>query len=612
MKLLLLPLLFSIALISAEIDIKLFEGNNQQEYYQEIKKGIQKVSAKELRSKVIIQEEILLLSKLEEAGQQKIQIEKYDYKVLIKKTIYSDEYHKVLTAAALIQNKQDQNTKRISDLQSKLLALKQSIEKITEKQKTKLLSYQLEFAYYKIQQKNLQRKVELLKTDREELVNALLGSIDRLHCNEKDLNKNVELLDIKIQSYLKEKILLKLEEEKGLIEENVKIGEIFEKLKSIDIKYQNALAKKISLKIQQIPCMLTIEKDKQFYNYISELETPISNITDNNEKSLFEEQIHILKGISKSKFGATKQFLGATKQESKEVFLSVYKFLTEPIFIFNERSISLFSLFKAIVLVILGFTTGVFYKRWIIRISRRWTDLSMMSIRLASNIGYYLIVLIFLMIAISSLGIDMSSISLIAGALSIGIGFGLQTVVSNLIAGIILMFERTIRIGDAIEIDNTTSGVVTDIRIRSTTIRTFDNIDIVVPNSTFIQNNVVNWTMEDKARRQHIPFSVAYDTEVEDVNNAILNALKDSDLFYIQNDSDRAPSIRMTMMNSSSVDFELLVWVEWDSKFKKISYKSDYLILIYNALRANNIKIPFPQLDLYIKQTITESIENGK
>ena len=171
--------------------------------------------------------------------------------------------------------------------------------------------------------------------------------------------------------------------------------------------------------------MLTTEKDKQFYNYISELETPISSITDNNEKSLFEEQIHILKGISKSKFGATKQFLGATKQESKEVFLSVYKFLTEPIFVFNERSISLFSLFKAIVLVIFGFTAGVFYKRWITRISSRWTDLSMMSIRLASNIGYYLIVLVFLMIAISSLGIDMSSISLIAGALSIGIGFGL-------------------------------------------------------------------------------------------------------------------------------------------------------------------------------------------
>ena len=206
----------------------------------------------------------------------------------------------------------------------------------------------------------------------------------------------------------------------------------------------------------------------------------------------------------------------------------------------------------------------------------------------------------------------MSSISLIAGALSIGIGFGLQTVVSNLFAGIIMMFERTIKIGDAIEISDVIHGVVTDIRIRSTTVRTFDNIDVVVPNSSFIQNNVVNWTMDDKIRRLHIPFSVAYDTEVEDVKNAVLGALDKSALYFIRNDNDRAPTIRMTMMNSSSVDFELLAWVEWDVKLKNVSVKSDFLILIYNALRANNIIIPFPQLDLYIKQAVTESIENGK
>ena len=212
------------------------------------------------------------------------------------------------------------------------------------------------------------------------------------------------------------------------------------------------------------------------------------------------------------------------------------------------------------------------------------------------------------MIAISSLGIDMSSISLIAGALSIGIGFGLQTVVSNLIAGIILMFERTIRIGDAVEINDLIHGVVTDMRIRSTTVRTFDNIDVVVPNSYFIQNNVINWTMEDKTRRLHIPFSVAYETEVQDVRKAILDALEKSSLHFIRNNNDRAPTIRMTMMNSSSVDFELLAWIEWDGKLKNGTLKSEFLILIYNALRANNIKIPFPQLDLYVKQSVSEKI----
>ncbi len=170
------------------------------------------------------------------------------------------------------------------------------------------------------------------------------------------------------------------------------------------------------------------------------------------------------------------------------------------------------------------------------------------------------------MIAISSLGIDMSSVSLIVGALSIGIGFGLQTVISNFIAGIIIMFERTIRIGDVIEINELLKGTVSDVRIRSTTIKTFDNIDIIIPNSSFIQNNVINWTLDDPSRRLHIPFGVAYGTKIEKVKEVVLKELFESNLIYIRGVKDKEPEIRMEMMNSSSVDLELLVWVKTNDK----------------------------------------------
>jgi small-conductance mechanosensitive channel len=227
----------------------------------------------------------------------------------------------------------------------------------------------------------------------------------------------------------------------------------------------------------------------------------------------------------------------------------------------------------------------------------------MMTIRLISNIGYYIIVIVFFMASVSVLGIDLTSLSLIAGALSIGIGFGLQTVVSNLIAGIIIMFERTIRIGDIIEIDNSVSGIVTDMRIRSTTIKTYDNIDIIVPNSSFIQNNVINLTLEDRIRRLHIPFGVAYGTEIQDVKKAVLDALDKSDLKFVRDDEDKKPDVRMTLMNASSVDLELIVWVSRGVKLKlkQISVESDFLILIYDALRKNNISIPYPQLDVHMK-----------
>jgi small-conductance mechanosensitive channel len=232
-----------------------------------------------------------------------------------------------------------------------------------------------------------------------------------------------------------------------------------------------------------------------------------------------------------------------------------------------------------------------------------------MAVRLITNMGYYFIILISFIIAFSSIGIDMSSMSLIAGALSIGIGFGLQTVVSNFIAGVILMFERTIRIGDVVQISDSLRGKVTDMRIRSTTIKTFDNVDIIVPNSSFIQNNVINLTLEDLSRRLHVPFGVAYGTKVDLVKDVILTELKNSGLVYVKNDAERAPEIWMTAMGQSSVDYELLVWVEWDNQYRPNAIMSDFLILIYGALNKHNIQIPFPQMDVYIKQ-LPEKILN--
>ncbi len=231
--------------------------------------------------------------------------------------------------------------------------------------------------------------------------------------------------------------------------------------------------------------------------------------------------------------------------------------------------------------------------------------MSDMSLKITSNVGYYLIIFIVFMIAISSLGIDLTSLSLIAGALSIGIGFGLQTVVSNLIAGIILMFERTIRIGDIIEIDSLLKGTVSDIRIRSTTIKTFDNIDIVIPNSSFIQNNVINWTLEDPpTRRLHVSFGVAYGTKIEKVKEVILKELLESNLNFLKGIEGKEPEIRMEMMNASSVDLELLVWVKANDKFRPSALKSDFLILIYNALFKHGIEIPFPQMDIHLDRKV--------
>ena len=597
--------LFTFTLFAASIDNKLYDDKDNASYFNEIKKQIDNSMAEKLKDEKLIQEELSQLLRVREVSEQKISLEPYNLKELNNITVNIESYYKALKQLSLFHYKVEKNSHINVDIQSKILFLKKMIENITETDKDKLLSYQLQFAYYKLQQKNIEIKTSLLQNEVLKIKEVLSKSLNNLSCSIATKNEEkISILEKKILNKKQELISKELQKEKSLIEENKLTETITKEISTLNSQYQNLLSEKISLYIMNTICFLQEKNNPDFYKLINNTQDIIINITDETEKKLFQLELNFLKDIAKVELGHSKLIFGATVQQSKDAIAKIQEFLLSPLFIFNERSISLFSLFKALIYIVFGFLLGILYKRWILKITSRWKDISMMSVRLISNIGYYLIVLIFFIISISSLGIDMSSLSLIAGALSIGIGFGLQTVVSNLIAGIILMFERTIRIGDLIELNDVLSGTVTDMRIRSTTIKTFDNIDIVVPNSFFIQNNVINLTLEDRIRRLHIPFSVAYGTEIIDVKTAVLSALSTSSLFYIKYDEDKKPDIRMTLMNSSSVDLELIVWVNREIKLKNISIQSDFLILIYDTLRANNISIPFPQLDVYMKKML--------
>jgi small-conductance mechanosensitive channel len=607
MKLFSLFFFLSLSLFGASVDSRLYEGNERDAYYEEIKKQINKSLKDNSKNDATIKEEMLQLSRVKDASSKKIEVQKYDLKKFNVNSIDIKEYYKAISYIATLQNKQSVNAEFISGLQSKLLFLKKKIEDITEDEKVKLLSLQLQFAYYKLQQKNIDLRISLSQEEIIKIREALLSSFAKLNCDASlKIEEEISLIQSSILDKEQEIISKELQKEKALIEESNILDKIDASLSLLNSEYQELLRMNITLNMMKSLCFLKDKNNTQFYKITSDTQDIIDAISDVSERKLFLKEIDAIKKISKDAIGHTKLIFGATIEEAKEASLKIKEFILSPLFIFNERAISIFSLFKAILYVVIGFLLGVLYKRWMLRVTKRFKDMSMMSIRLMSNIGYYLIILVFLIVSISSLGIDMTSLSLIAGALSIGIGFGLQTVVSNLIAGIILMFERTIRIGDVVEISDVLTGTVTDMRIRSTTVKTFDNIDIVVPNSSFIQNNVINLTLEDRIRRMHIPFSVAYGSDISEVKSIVLEALNKSKLFFIRDDEDKKTDVRMTLMNSSSLDLELIVWVNRDLKQKNIPIYSDFLILIYDALRAKNINIPFPQLDVYVKEMLDE------
>lgn len=270
---------------------------------------------------------------------------------------------------------------------------------------------------------------------------------------------------------------------------------------------------------------------------------------------------------------------------------------------FDGTTVTLLMLIKFISIFVIGFILSWLYKNKIMKLSKVKSNLSSANRTILANLGYYIIIFLTIIISFNTVGLDLSSLAVVAGALSVGIGFGLQNIVSNFISGIILMFEKSIQVGHFVELENGVRGVVSDIRLRATTITTPEHIDILVPNSNFIQNNVTNLSLSDDLLRIRVPFGVAYGTDIADVEKVVLGAIENNPkLPHIRDEENIKPKIWMLNMNSSSLDFDLIVWVRGDYMQKMLSVTSLYLIEIYNVLNENNIVIPFPQMDLHIKE----------
>ena len=315
----------------------------------------------------------------------------------------------------------------------------------------------------------------------------------------------------------------------------------------------------------------------------------------------------LLHSMEKKYFGTINTITGSTTQGFKNIIKSTWNMLSEPIFTVNGSSITTLKLIIAFTVFTIGIFGGGFYKTSIKKIANNSKSINLATRTILANMGYYVILLVAFFIALNILGIDLSSIALVAGALSVGIGFGLQNIVSNLVSGIILMFERSIKIGDFIELSGTVRGRVSDIRMRSTTLNANGNIDVIVPNRNFIEGNVINWTMHDKIKRFDIPFGVAYGTKPEHVIAVIIEAVVNSGYTDIIEAHDKYTNVIMTGMGGSSVDFMLQVWIHGEEILAPSKTISRFLIIIYNTLYAHGIEIPFPQHDLHIKSIEKES-----
>lgn len=602
MKFLLYPIFFLLILQAAEVDKRFFTNDTKKIFLEEAQQRISENPNKDLALL-----ESALLSKIEQTNAKDFTttFEKMTFEdnVSIDISIIEQSINQIIAA----KKEQTASKNKILQIVSKLDYTKMQIEDITSESKDNLLSLQLQYSLYQVMLNKKKARVVLLDEYITQSTSQLQNVIVRLDTKSyENMIKALNATKTTINDLEEKKVALGIKIGREILLEGENVDKLTlkkeEAHKKLDTYYLDALRMTLNL------CLVEIVHDKQEAFHKS-LKTSDSYMKLISPKSLDGEQDYyqLVKEFGKAHFGVVSTAMSASKESLTDSLSYLWNLLFEPLFVLNEKAISSADILKILVILISGFFIAGLYRRRILNWSERWVTATPMTAKLTANLGYYFIGFITFIIGLSSIGLNLTSFSMFASALAIGIGFGLQTVVSNMVAGIIMMFERSIRVGDVIEISDILRGTVTDMRIRSTVIKTFDNIDVVVPNSSFVQNNVINLTFDDKTRRLHIPFGVAYGTEVETVQQAILNELKQSKLNYHKS-KYKEPLVRMLAMGTSSVDYELLVWVELGSKKTPDALASDFLILIYKTLYKYNIEIPFPQLDLHVKDSTLKPV----
>jgi small-conductance mechanosensitive channel len=215
----------------------------------------------------------------------------------------------------------------------------------------------------------------------------------------------------------------------------------------------------------------------------------------------------------------------------------------------------------------------------------------------------YIVLVVGIFVVLENTGIHLAALTVFAGAVGVGVGFGLQNIASNFISGLVILAERPITIGDRVEVAGI-AGQVEHIRARSTVIRTNDNIMMIVPNTKFIDSPVTNWTYGDRRVRFRIPVGVAYGSDVNKVRDALL-AVAHEDLHTLK---EPAPTVFLDEFGDSSIDFKLMVWSS-EMSDRPSRYRSDLNFAIADKFHEVGIEFPFPQHDVHIRDGMLK-VEN--
>ncbi len=280
------------------------------------------------------------------------------------------------------------------------------------------------------------------------------------------------------------------------------------------------------------------------------------------------------------------------KELVSEYLNPVFELLNYNLFTLGDAKITPLSILYILLFSLVLIYVSTKLRDLLIRKLLKKTRLDVGAQTAVGTIVRYVVLLIGFLIIIQTVGIDLTTLNVLAGAVGVGIGFGLQNIANNFISGLIILLERPIKVGDRIEVDGV-SGNVMAIGARSTRVKTNDNISIIVPNSKFISENVVTWSFNTDRVRFRIPVGVSYDSDIDLVSRLLIEVGEENEDVLPK----PPPAVRLIEFGDSSLNFELWIWSS--AKLHRPGVlKSDINFAISRKFKENEVEIPFPQRDL--------------
>ena len=582
-KLILIMIIISYS-FSLEINENLFMGQNIYKEILKLEKELNSNISHKLKNKKVIALEISTLKKLKKLYQAEDKIKLFETVAFFNDKITQQEYLSALYLLSSLQSEINRLNNKDVEIQKKLFSFKSEMQKqIPDESNHSLLLQQLQYAFYKLSQSKISKSLklynELLKKEFKILESAITR-VDFIEESSKDIIKNI---DKEIDSLKDKNLLLNIDKDSEALQDEKAKKIIIKKEKNIQIQTDFVINKKLEAEILLALKWLKEKKQKSFLTAISIIENDIQLLSEKEREKLSSVSF-LLHALEENRFDTASVAIASTQIGLDYIRDGAKNIIEKTLFIYEDKAFSIKTIFTFLLFIIIGFMIASIYKNIIEKFRKTNRIKSLSRARMVANSGYYLIMLSTFFIALKSIGLNLHTIFLITGAILLWIALGLQGFISNYAMGILMKIDRSIRIGDLIEIDLYTIGHVDDMDFRSVTLLTGDHVRITIPNSRFITGSFINHSIEEQIRRLHIPFSFSNEIDFYLVKKSILTALEESNIAHIKTDNKRA-QIVMTDINRKIIRYSLLVWIDHHNGYDMPLKKSEFLSLIHQSLK---------------------------